>query len=66
MSRYGSLFARLLAPQVAVAIVLTAMLAMIFYAERNRTVAQLVASRWAPALMLVAQGAPIDCQPDID
>src|SRR3990167_8225213 len=60
MSRYGSLFARLLAAQVAVAIVLTAMLAMIFYAERHRTVAQLVASRWAPALMLVAQGAPIE------
>lgn len=60
MSRYGSLFARLLAAQVAVAIVLTAMLAIIFYAERHRTVAQLVASRWAPALMLVAQGAPIE------
>jgi two-component system osmolarity sensor histidine kinase EnvZ len=60
MSRYGSLFARLLAAQVAVAIVLTAMLAMIFYAERHRTVAQLVASHWAPALMLVAQGAPIE------
>ncbi|WNF48161.1 ATP-binding protein [Pseudomonas sp. SG20056] len=60
MSRYGSLFARLLAAQVAVAIVLTAMLAMIFYAERHRTVAQLVASRWAPALMLVAQGAPME------
>ncbi|OHC30144.1 MAG: hypothetical protein A3J71_01770 [Pseudomonadales bacterium RIFCSPHIGHO2_02_FULL_60_43] len=60
MSRYGSLFARLLAAQVAVAIVLTVMLAMIFYAERHRTVAQLVVSRWAPALMLVAQGAPME------
>ena len=60
MMRYRSLFARLLAAQVTLAIVLTAMLAMVFYAERNRTVAQLVALRWAPALLLVARGAPIE------
>lgn len=60
MARHRSLFARLLAAQVALAIVLTAMLAMVFYAERNRTVAQLVTSRWAPSLLLAARGAPIE------
>jgi two-component system, OmpR family, osmolarity sensor histidine kinase EnvZ len=60
MARTRSLFARLLAAQVALSIVLTAMLAMVFYAERNRTVAQLVTSRWAPSLMLLARGEPIE------
>ena len=60
MARNRSLFARLLAAQVALAIVLTAMLAMVFYAERNRTVAQLVTSHWAPSLLLLARGAPIE------
>jgi len=60
MAPLRSLFARLLAAQVALAIVLTAMLAMVFYAERNRTVAQLVTSHWAPSLLLVARGAPIE------
>jgi two-component system osmolarity sensor histidine kinase EnvZ len=60
MARNRSLFARLLAAQVTLAIVLTAMLAMVFYAERNRTVAQLVTSHWAPSLLLVARGAPIE------
>jgi|GEM_PF-1569824 len=44
MARNRSLFARLLVAQVTVSIVLTAMLAMVFYAERNRTVARLVTS----------------------
>jgi two-component system osmolarity sensor histidine kinase EnvZ len=60
MARNRSLFARLLAAQVALSIVLTAMLAMVFYAERNRTVAQLVTSRWAPSLLLLARGGPIE------
>lgn len=60
MARIRSLFARLLVAQVALAIVLTAMLAMVFYVDRNRTVAQLVTSRWAPSLLLVARGAPIE------
>lgn len=60
MARNRSLFARLLVAQVALTIVLTAMLAMLFYAERNRTVAQLVTERWAPSLLLVARGAPIE------
>lgn len=55
-----SLFARLLVAQVALAIVLTAILAMVFYVDRNRTVAQLVTSRWAPSLLLLARGAPIE------
>jgi two-component system osmolarity sensor histidine kinase EnvZ len=60
MARIRSLFARLLVAQVALAIVLTAMLAMVFYVDRNRTVAQLVTSRWAPSLQLLARGAPIE------
>jgi two-component system, OmpR family, osmolarity sensor histidine kinase EnvZ len=60
MARNRSLFARLLVAQVTVAIVLTAMLAIVFYVERNRTVAQLVTSSWAPSLLLVARGVPIE------
>jgi two-component system osmolarity sensor histidine kinase EnvZ len=60
MARNRSLFARLLVAHVAVAIVLTAMLAIVFYVERNRTVAQLVTSSWAPSLQLVARGVPIE------
>jgi two-component system, OmpR family, osmolarity sensor histidine kinase EnvZ len=56
MARARSLFTRLLVAQVLLAVVLTAMLAALFYAERNRTVAQLVTARWAPALQRVAQG----------
>lgn len=59
MIRIRSLFARLLVAQVVLAIVLTAILAMVFYVDRNRTVAQLVTSRWAPSLLLLARGAPI-------
>lgn len=59
MARIRSLFARLLVAQIALAIVLTAVLAMVFYMDRNRTVAQLVTSRWAPSLLLLARGAPI-------
>jgi two-component system osmolarity sensor histidine kinase EnvZ len=64
MARNRSLFARLLAAQVALSIVLTAVLAMVFYAERNRTVAQLVTSLWAPSLQLLARGAPIETARD--
>jgi two-component system osmolarity sensor histidine kinase EnvZ len=60
MARNRSLFSRLLLAQVGVAIVLTAMLAIVFYVERNRTVAQLVTSSWAPSLLLVARGVPIE------
>lgn len=59
MARIRSLFARLLVAQVALAIVLTAILAIVFYVDRNRTVAQLVTSRWAPSLLLLARGEPI-------
>jgi two-component system, OmpR family, osmolarity sensor histidine kinase EnvZ len=58
--RARSLFTRLLMAQVLLAVVLTVVLAALFYAERNRTVAQLVASRWSPVLKLAAQGAPIE------
>ncbi len=59
MVRIRSLFARLLVAQVALAILLTAILAMVFYVDRNRTVAQLVTLRWAPTLLLLARGGPI-------
>jgi two-component system, OmpR family, osmolarity sensor histidine kinase EnvZ len=54
--RARSLFVRLLAAQVLLAVALTLLLALLFYAERNRTVAQLVAARWLPALQRVARG----------
>jgi two-component system, OmpR family, osmolarity sensor histidine kinase EnvZ len=60
MKRTRSLFFRLFAAQVLVSIVLTAALSALFYVDRNRTVAQLVASRWGPALQRVAHGEPIE------
>ena len=54
-----SLFARLLVAQVVLTILLTAILAVVFYVDRNRTVAQLVTLRWAPSLLLLAHGEPI-------
>jgi two-component system, OmpR family, osmolarity sensor histidine kinase EnvZ len=55
-ARTRSLFTRLLLAQVLLAVVLTVLLALLFYAERNRTVAQLVAARWLPALQRMARG----------
>lgn len=60
MRRAGSLFARLLLAQVALTVLLTATLVLLFDLERNRTVAQLVAARWKPALQQVISGAPLD------
>jgi two-component system, OmpR family, osmolarity sensor histidine kinase EnvZ len=57
MPRASSLFVRLLIAQVVVTVALTATLAAVFYLERNRTVAQLVAVRWTPALKRLAGGA---------
>jgi two-component system, OmpR family, osmolarity sensor histidine kinase EnvZ len=57
-ARPRSLFARLLIAQSLLALALTALLAGLFYGERNRTVAQLVAERWAPALREAAGLAP--------
>jgi two-component system, OmpR family, osmolarity sensor histidine kinase EnvZ len=48
--RPRSLFSRLLLAQAVLAVALTVLLAALFYSERNRTVAQLVAERWAPVL----------------
>jgi two-component system, OmpR family, osmolarity sensor histidine kinase EnvZ len=56
MARARSLFVRLLLAQVLLAIVLTGVLATLFYNERNRTVAQLVAARWVPALQRLVRG----------
>lgn len=58
--RSRSLFTRLLMAQGLLAVVLTAMLAVLFYGERNLTVAQLVASIWSPSLKQLAQDVPIE------
>ena len=55
-----SLFVSLLLAQGILAIALTVTLAVIFYGERNITVAQLVATVWSPTLKLLDQGAPFD------
>jgi len=55
-----SLFVSLLLAQGILAIALTVTLAVIFYGERNITVAQLVATVWSPTLKLLQQGAPFD------
>ena len=55
-----SLFARLLLAQVVLTVLLTATLVLLFDLERNRTVAQLVAARWKPALQQVIDGAPLE------
>ncbi|KPF52853.1 hypothetical protein D621_11125 [beta proteobacterium AAP51] len=60
MRRAGSLFVRLLLAQVLLTVLLTATLVLLFDIERNRTVAQLVAARWKPALQQVIEGAPLD------
>jgi two-component system osmolarity sensor histidine kinase EnvZ len=60
MRRAGSLFVRLLLAQVALTVLLTATLVLLFDLERNRTVAQLVAARWKPALQQVISGAPLE------
>ena len=55
-----SLFVSLLLAQGMLAVALTVTLAVIFYGERNITVAQLVATVWSPTLKLLDQGAPFD------
>ena len=55
-----SLFVSLLLAQGILAIALTVTLAVIFYGERNITVAQLVATVWSPTLKLLDQGEPFD------
>lgn len=57
MRRAHSLFVRLLLAQVVLTILLTATLVVLFDVDRNRTVAQLIAERWAPTLQLVISGA---------
>ena len=58
--RSPGFFARLLVAQGLLALALTATLAVLFYAERNLTVAQLVASMWAPTLKHLGQGLPLE------
>jgi len=60
MRRTRTLFARLLLAQVALTVLLTATLVLLFDFERNRTMAQLVAARWKPALQQVISGEPLE------
>ncbi len=64
MPRWNSLFLRLLVAQAVTAFALVTLFAALFYVERNRTVARLVAERWAPALRAAQTGeAPASVQP---
>jgi len=45
-----SLFSRVLLMQVAVALTLSTAFGLVFYVDRNMTIAELLADRWAPAL----------------
>lgn len=56
--RLDSLLLRLLLMQALLALAMVALFAAFFYAERNITVARLLADRWAPALQL-ALGRPL-------
>jgi len=59
MRRFDTLFVRLLLAQLVTAVVLLSGFGFFFYTERSRTVARLVAERWAPALRAAA-GEPVD------
>lgn len=50
MARVPTLFARLVLVQVITSLALLGLFALVFYVERNRTVAQLMAERWLPDL----------------
>jgi two-component system osmolarity sensor histidine kinase EnvZ len=56
MPRWNTLFLRLLVAQAVTAFALLAIFGSLFYVERNRVVARLVAERWAPALHAVQAG----------
>ncbi len=49
-----TLFKRVVLAQVAAALALVAVFGVAFYVERNRTIARLMAERWAPALRAAA------------
>jgi two-component system osmolarity sensor histidine kinase EnvZ len=55
MPRLDSLFARLLASQVALVLALALVVGVLFQMERNLTLATLYAERWAPSLAAAAQ-----------
>lgn len=50
MARPATLYVRLLLVQVVTSLSLLGLFAVVFYAERNRAVAQLMAERWLPDL----------------
>jgi len=54
LPRFDSLFARLLLVQIALVLVLGLVFGMLFYVDRNITVAVLYADRWAPQLASAA------------
>lgn len=58
MRRFDSLFARLLFAQLGLVAALALVFGLLFYIERNVTVAVLYAERWAPQLAAAAGLAP--------
>jgi len=58
MRRFDSLFARLLLAQLGLVAALALVFGLLFYIERNVTVAVLYAERWAPQLAAAAGLAP--------
>ncbi|MFO1338393.1 MAG: ATP-binding protein [Burkholderiaceae bacterium] len=60
MRRFDTLFSRLLAVQALTATALVLLFGVLFYVERNITVARLVAERWAPSLHAALGGEPAD------
>ncbi|WP_457336743.1 hypothetical protein, partial [Rhizobacter sp. P5_C2] len=58
MRRFDSLFARLLMAQLGLVLALTLVFGLLFYIERNVTVAVLYAERWAPHLAAAVGLAP--------
>lgn len=58
MRRFDSLFARLLVAQLGLVFALALVFGLLFYIERNVTVAVLYAERWAPHLAAAAGIAP--------
>lgn len=50
LTRFDGLFMRLLRLQIGLAVLLVGVFGLLFYAERNRSLAELQAQLWAPAL----------------
>jgi two-component system osmolarity sensor histidine kinase EnvZ len=54
----GSLFGRFLAAQLITVLAVVLMLGLMFYVDRNLTLARLIGERWGPALLAASGTAP--------